>query len=43
MRQHRTHLVNSFSDRRGFERALFVYPFKAGDVESMLERLAGKG
>jgi cytochrome oxidase Cu insertion factor (SCO1/SenC/PrrC family) len=30
-------------DRRGFERALFLYPFKAGDVESMLELLAGKG
>jgi len=25
------------------ERALFLYPFEAGDVESMLERLAGKG
>jgi hypothetical protein len=30
-------------DRRGFEPALFLYPFKTGDVESMLERLAGKG
>ena len=30
------------TDRRVFERALFLYPFKAGDVESMLQRLAGK-
>ena len=30
------------TDRRVFERALFLYPFEAGDVESMLQRLAGK-
>ena len=30
------------TDRRVFERALFPYPFNAGDVESMLQRLAGK-
>ena len=26
-------------DRRGFERALFVYPFSAGDVESAVRQL----
>jgi cytochrome oxidase Cu insertion factor (SCO1/SenC/PrrC family) len=26
-------------DRRGFERALFVYPFSAGDVESTVRQL----
>jgi hypothetical protein len=26
-------------DTRGFERALFLYPFRAADIESELERL----
>jgi hypothetical protein len=31
------------TDRRVFERALFPYPFKAGDVESMLQRPRWEG
>jgi cytochrome oxidase Cu insertion factor (SCO1/SenC/PrrC family) len=30
-------------DRRGFERALFVYPFSAGDVENSVRRLSVNG
>jgi cytochrome oxidase Cu insertion factor (SCO1/SenC/PrrC family) len=30
-------------DRRGFERALFVYPFSAGDVENTVRRLSVNG